>query len=137
MVAGRPSHQSPPGMQQRPGQGVGLRRPTSGGRQVDHIHLTLEKFRELPEATEEDRAGYPMRPYLPDRRQFKDPRQRPDKEVARRASKDRARFHPQGSGVAQPHGGLVASFPPTGLSPDSAFRIATRSTKRRESPPGS
>jgi hypothetical protein len=34
-----------------------------------HIHLTLEKFQELPEATtKEDRAGYPTRPYLPDRR---------------------------------------------------------------------
>src|SRR5215216_147098 len=42
----------------RPGQGVGLRRPTSGGRQVAHLHLTLEKLQELPEAAEEDRAGY-------------------------------------------------------------------------------
>jgi hypothetical protein len=37
------------------------------------------------------------------------------KRVARRASKDRARFHPQGSGVAQPHRGLVACIPATGV----------------------
>ena len=94
---------------------MGLRRPTSGGRQVDHIHLTLEKFQELPEATEEDRADHPTRPYLPDRRQSEDPRQRPGKEVARRAPEDRARFHPEGSGVAQPHRGVVAYIPTTGL----------------------
>ena len=37
------------------------------------------------------------------------------KRVARRAPEDRARFHPQGSGVAQPHRGLVACIPATGV----------------------
>ena len=64
---------------------------------------------------EEDRASSPTGSYLPDRRQSKDPRQRPGEEVARRASEGRARFHPEGSGMAQPHRGLVAYFPTTGL----------------------
>src|SRR5215203_3476114 len=94
---------------------MGLWRPAGRGRQVAHLHLALEELQELPEATEEDRAGYPTGPYLPDRRESKDPRQRPGKEVARRAPKDRACVHPQGSGVAQPHRGVVAYIPPTGL----------------------
>src|SRR5215211_6812011 len=68
-----------------------------------------------PEATKEDRASYHTGPYLPDRRQPKDPRQRLGKGVARRPSEDRARVHPQGGCVAQPHRGLVAYFPTTGL----------------------
>src|SRR3712207_5203856 len=55
---------------------MGLWRPASRGRQVAHVHLTLEKLQELPEATKQDSAIYPTRPYLPDRRQPKDPRQR-------------------------------------------------------------
>src|SRR3712207_6947496 len=54
-----------------------LWRPASRGRQVAHVHLTLEKLQELPEATKQDSAIYPTGPYLPDRRQPKDPRQRP------------------------------------------------------------
>src|SRR5215210_2286085 len=93
---------------------MGLWCPASGGRQVAHLHLTLAKLQELPEAPKEDRASCHTGPYLPDRRQSKDPRQCPGKGVARRASEDRACFHPEGSGVAQPHGGLVAYFPTTG-----------------------
>jgi hypothetical protein len=99
----------------RPGQGMGLWRPAGRGRQVAHLHLALEELQELPEATAGDRAGYPTGPYLPDRRQSKDPRQRPGKEVARRAPEDETRFHSQRSGVAQPHRGVVAYIPQTSL----------------------
>src|SRR5215207_199274 len=54
---------------------MGLWRPAGRGRQVAHLHLALEELQELPEATAGDRAGYPTGPYLPDRRQSKDPRQ--------------------------------------------------------------
>src|SRR5215207_6688442 len=94
---------------------MGLWRPTSGGRQVANLRLTLEELQELPEATAEDRASYLAGSHLPDRRQSKDPRQRPGKEVARRAPEDRARFHPEGRGVAEPHRGVVAYLPATGL----------------------
>src|SRR5215208_915572 len=94
---------------------MGLWRPAGRGRQVAHLHLALEELQELPEATEEHRAGYPTGPYLPDRRQSEDPRQRPGKEVARRAPEDETRFHPEGSGVAEPHRGVVAHIPATGL----------------------
>ena len=81
---------------------MGLRRPASGGRQValtftsrsrnskSYLKLLRKIERAIPRGIICLIADNP--------KQSKDPRQRPGKEVARRASEDRARFHiPKGA----------------------------------------
>jgi len=115
MVAGRPPHQGAAGVRPWAGQGVGLRRPAGRGRQDAHLHLPLAKLRGLHKAAGEDRARYPERAHLPGRRQPQDSRQRPGEGMVGGASQDRACFHPEKGGVAEPHRGLVAAVQATGF----------------------
>src|SRR5215210_7198093 len=55
----------------RPGQGVGVRRSQSKGRQVAELHFPLPELQRLHKAASEDRAGHPQRSYLLDRKLLK------------------------------------------------------------------
>jgi hypothetical protein len=88
---------------------LGLRRAARRGRKVADVHLTLTKLQKLPEIAAEDRACHPEGSHLPDRRQPQNPQEeRHGQGVAAEASQDRACLHPESSGVAEPHRGVVA-----------------------------
>ena len=74
------------------------------GQEVSHLHPALEELLGPLEAPKEDRSSYHRGPYLPDRRASKDPRQ---SALVRKwlegHPRIEARFHAEGSGVAQPH----------------------------------
>jgi hypothetical protein len=116
MVAGRSSHQGAAGVRPRPGQSMGLRHAhrVEDGKSAD-FHLPLPKLEGLHQAAREDRACHSKRTHLSGRRQPEVPQQRAGERVARRASEDRARFHPERRGVAEPHRGLVATVPAAGF----------------------
>ena len=116
VVAGRAPHQSAAGIWPRPGQGVGVRRPARGGRQLAYVHLALKELRGLHKAAPENRAGDSEGDHPRDRRQPQNAQKRPGQGVAGGTSQDRACVHPEGSSVAEPDRGVVEAVPQAGFS---------------------
>ena len=101
LVAGRPPHQGTPGVQPRPREGLGLRRPARTGRRA----LTLTAPSRNTRATCGCSKRLPKRPRrrpLPDRRQSVEPQEPAHQGVAGEPPESEAGLHTRGGVLAQP-----------------------------------